>query len=91
MEPVCPHIPTPLDQFIVHQLQTETGIYGARVHADVIGVRSTSEIKTALLTVLERYGRRLKRVLLAPPRLTGWTPFPTRALQFIAYMPIFLF
>jgi hypothetical protein len=33
----------------------------------------------------------LKRELLAPPRLTGWIPFPTRAPQFIACIPRFFF
>jgi hypothetical protein len=45
-----------------------------------------SEIKTAIRPPI-----RLKKELLAPPHLTGWTPFPTSILQFIACIHRFLF
>jgi hypothetical protein len=71
----------------------ETGIHlrGAGVHVelDLIGLRSMSVIKTVLLTVRSPIG--LKRELLAPPRLTGWTSINIKSIPVHRlHSPIFL-
>jgi hypothetical protein len=55
---------------------TETGIHMR------VGSRGTCRVQSMSVMKTVRPLIQLKRELLAPPRLTGWTPFPMRVPQF---------